>query len=81
MNNLKEKIQDAQKVLLDAVLEFYKQNPDQCFTATYISNALGFYRGCKGKKNNWIAQGIVFELENKGHLKSCGDRNGHKYNK
>ena len=75
-----DKIQKAQKVLLDAVLEHYKQNPDQCFTASKVSKALGLYEGLKDKSKYWIAQGLIFELENQGHLQPCENRDGHKYN-
>ena len=77
----KEKIQKAQQVLLDAVLEHYKKNPDQCFTASKVSKALGLYEGLKNKSKYWIAQGLMFELENQGHLQACGPGEGHKYNK
>ena len=80
MYNLRDRAQKAQKELLDVVLEFYKQNPERCFTATKIRKALGLYRGIEEKSNDWIAQGFIFELETKGLLKKCPPREGHKYN-
>ena len=42
---IKEKAERAQKELLDAVLEFFKNNPNKYFGAKKVSDRIGLMKG------------------------------------
>ena len=78
MDDLKERAQVAQSELLDVVLEFFKQNPNECFTAGPITKALGLFKG-NDKSNTWLAQSIMNELSNRKDFENCEHGKGKKY--
>ena len=78
MNDLKERAQTAQDELLDVVLEFFKQTPNECFTAGPITKALGLFKG-NDKSNTWLAQSIMNELSNRKDFEDCAPGKGKKY--
>lgn len=64
---IKEK---AQADLLNAVLEIFKDKPDQSFGPAHITKAAGLFKGLNnGQQNDRISQGLINELLNQGKLK------------
>ncbi|MDE0118480.1 MAG: hypothetical protein OXM55_00540 [Bdellovibrionales bacterium] len=67
---IKEKAQKAQTDLLDAILEIFKNKPDQPFGPAYITKEAGLFKGLKdGTQNDRISQGFINELLNQCKLK------------
>ena len=79
---IKEKAQKAQADLLDAVLDIFKDKPDQSFGPAYITKEAGLSKGLKdGTQNDRISQGLINELLNQGKLKKKkSDRGGYIFN-
>lgn len=61
---IKQKAQKAQKILLDAVFEFFKNNPDEFFGARKITNKLGLVEG----HNCYFVHGLLDELKKRKKL-------------
>ena len=72
----KRKIQSAQECLLDAVLEFLKNNPNKFFGAKKISDKLGLIEG----HNFYFTHGLLTELKKRGKVEQSHGR-GFKYKK
>ena len=71
---IKEKAQAAQENLLDAVLEFLKDNPNEFFGARKITNRLELIEG----HNCYFVHGLLTELKKRGAIEH---RRGFKYKK
>ena len=76
MMETKRKIQDAQKCLLDAILEFLRNNPNEFFGAKKISDKLGLMEGY----NFYFAHSLLTELKKRGKIEPSHGR-GFKYKK
>ena len=72
----KRKVQGAQKCLLNAVLEFLKNNPNEFFGAKKISDRLGLIEG----HNFYFAHGLLTELKKRKRVTQKHGR-GFKYKK
>ena len=71
MNN---KIQQTQESFLKAILDFYKDNPNEYFTAKDITEKFDLISG----HNNWFVHYALKELQSRGKL-AQKKRSGFKY--
>ena len=55
---IRKKAKKAQEELLQAVLEFFKKNPDQFFTASIVRQKLNLLKG----HNHFFPHGLLIEL-------------------
>ena len=70
-----KKIQDAQEYLLDAVLEFLKNNPKEFFGSKKISDKLGLIEGHK----YYFGHCLLTELKKRGKIEQSDNRRGFRY--
>ena len=79
-NNLKEKAQEGQRLLTEAILELFKKEPDRVWTAGPITEKFGLYEGYKAGEggNHWLVQGFLRELNQKNLIIHLGKRKGYK---
>ena len=76
MDDLKNRAQKAQTELLEVILQFFKDNPDRCFTGGHIRKRFNLIEGY----HNGFPHGILYELARSGKLKKCETENGFKLN-
>ena len=62
--NTMNRIQEAQENFLKAILDFFKNNPDEYFTATDLRKKLNLESGSK----DWFIYGPLGVLKNRGEL-------------
>ena len=92
--DIKRKIQKAQKELLEAILEFFKKHKDLALGPSDITRELGLFKGLNketvkdysftGTHNDKIAQGFINELLNQKKIKRVKSLNkwlGYQYGK
>ena len=71
MNNEVKQKQDA---FLDSLVKFFKEKPDQSFTAGSLIKTLGLKAG----KSNWYMHAHLNILKEEGKLKKLDERKGFK---
>ena len=72
---IKDKVQKAQKDLFEAILDFFRANPDSYYTAKDISEKLDLMPG----HNNWFSHAFLRELKEQVKLEQSQNRKGFKY--
>ena len=77
MIDTKGKAQAAQEILLEAILEFLKSDPDNFFGAKKISDRLGLMEGHKF----YFVHNLLLELKKRGEAEQSDNRQGFKYKK
>ena len=81
--SLKEKAQKGQKLLTEAILELFKSDPKQAWTAGKITKEFNLYKGYdKGGGNDWLSQAFLRYLANKSPpaIRHLGKPYGYKLN-
>ena len=76
---IKQKVEKAQNELFIAILSFYKQHPEKCYTAKNMVEKLGLMAG----HNKFFAHAFLVELKKQGKLEKCSGKGekGYKYAK
>ena len=66
-NSLKEKAQKGQTLLTEAILELFKSDPKQAWTAGQITEEFNLYKGYDTGEggNDWLSQAFLRYLTNK----------------
>ena len=77
MIDTKEKAQAAQEILLEAILEFLKNDPDNFYGAKKITDKLDLIEGHKF----FFVHNLLLELEKRGKIEQSSNRKGFRYKK